>query len=387
NLFSLCARLLLYLEHTAIGKKLKGPILFITAILDIILSAILGEHYFAATTEYLRALPSCLCQCTLIQVEEKVYIPAKTWVDELKEASSFASFAYRRALDLIALAILYASVAVAFLFVYAMDESASHSEDVQEVVDGIDDRFTEGSTAVGIGSGESSSAEVVEGVIVEDLISDIRYLLDGLHAAEADVEVFEAETVVEEVVEEEEEAIEEVGAVDGIEGEEYLESESSNFVPSPSATDSVFDSEDFSSLDFGDNLLEIDMDEVFQLSNPVLDNFEDEYINFDFPTSKSKKSKAKGSKKPRVLAATISNESIVSSTIDKANKGKVAVVLTQQVRINIVASSTAGSSLCELDSILRSIGYGSPSQGEAQVPDCSRQGQEVEVVRMEGDEF
>ncbi|KAF4622200.1 hypothetical protein D9613_009363 [Agrocybe pediades] len=95
--------------------------------------------------------------------------------------------------------------------------------------------------------------------------------------------------------------------------------------------------------------------------HPAVDNFEDDFIKFIFPTSKSKKSKAKGSKKPRVLAAAISTESIVSSTIDKANKGKVAVVLTQQVRINIVASSTAGGEGCKE--------------------------QEVEVVRTEGDEF
>ncbi|KAF9555933.1 hypothetical protein CPC08DRAFT_711612 [Agrocybe pediades] len=73
------------------------------------------------------------------------------------------------------------------------------------------------------------------------------------------------------------------------------------------------------------------MNEVLQLSNPAVDNFEDDFIKFIFPFSKSKKSKSKDIKKPRIFTAAISTESIVSSTIDKANKGKVAVVLTQQV--------------------------------------------------------
>lgn len=106
--------------------------------------------------------------------------------------------------------------------------------------------------------------------------------------------------------------------------------------------DSIFDSEQIS-MDFGENLLQVDISEVLSLSDHILEDDLQEEFTFDYEKDI----------KRNIISTGISSLSIISSTIEDGNAGYITTIETPSIIINVISSTSVSSSFfadhCELD--------------------------------------
>ncbi|KAF9559281.1 hypothetical protein CPC08DRAFT_526773 [Agrocybe pediades] len=204
HLVSLSMRIIAYLGHTFLGTKLKRPIVRTICLLHTILSNTIGGDYLLLAEDHFKAFPGYAFR----QAEKKLYTPWKEKVDNMKKSSSFATFVYRRLLELIVIPVASLSVTCAFLFVYAMVDIHSPQpvcyDDAEEVSNTVASTVPSAdttSTAVDTRPGEHarSALEVTESeatAAAVGLLEEMKSVLDIEPLSEA----FEQEESLEEAV-------------------------------------------------------------------------------------------------------------------------------------------------------------------------------------------